>query len=329
MKPLLKKRRDGLQGNLLSFLDVISSGFGAIVMLLVISKTGEPLRVTEARERLLDTERQLAALIPAVELDNAAKQAHLNEMASELQALKARRAALARQAQVEGERTLDQRALATIQNRLERARQSLTEEMQRLLKSSRRRPDNTVGGVPIDSEHIVFIIDTSGSMQRIWPSVVRKLEQTLNVYPQVKGIQVMNDMGDLMFDQYAGRWITDTPALRREVIERLRLWQPFSNSSPVEGIEAAIRMYGGRRESFSIFIFGDEYSGRAVQPVINAVARLNPKGPDGKPRVRIHAIGFPTQYINQGIGVTGLNFALLMRELTAANGGTFVGLGNE
>ena len=30
------------------------------------------------------------------------------------------------------------------------------------------------------------------------------IEDTLNVYPEVKGIQIMNDMGDYMFDSYRG-----------------------------------------------------------------------------------------------------------------------------
>ena len=37
------------------------------------------------------------------------------------------------------------------------------------------------------------------------------IEDTLNVYPEVKGIQIMNDMGDYMFASYRGQWIPDTP----------------------------------------------------------------------------------------------------------------------
>ena len=44
-----------------------------------------------------------------------------------------------------------------------------------------------------------------------------ELESTLAIYPKVKGIQVMNDMGQYMFTQYAGRWIPDTPS-RRKII---------------------------------------------------------------------------------------------------------------
>ena len=53
----------------------------------------------------------------------------------------------------------------------------------------------------------------------------------------------MNDMGEYMFTQYAGKWIPDTPARRKAIIKRLRKWQAFSNSSPVEGITAAINTF--------------------------------------------------------------------------------------
>ncbi len=322
---VLKRRKSGLQANLLSFLDVISSGFGAIVMLLVITKTAEPVREAEARDQLQQRVQQLAQEIPAIVQDIASKQAHLADINAEQQALQKRLQALQPQASEQGERALDQRALNAVSERLAVARQSLTEEMRRLLQTS-RASDDAIGGIPMDSEHIVFIIDTSGSMQRIWSMVVRKVEEVLDVYPRVRGLQIMNDMGELMFQQSAGQWIPDTPVLRQQVVERLRLWQPFSNSSPVEGIEAAMRMFARRDESFSIYVFGDEFGGSAVQPVLDRVAMLNPRGADGKPRVRIHAIGFPSQYLPRGVSNSGISFAMLMRELTAQNGGTFVGL---
>ena len=53
----------------------------------------------------------------------------------------------------------------TVVGDLTRAKQELTEEMKRLLASIPTRKDNPVGGVPVDSEYIIFMIDTSGSMQ--------------------------------------------------------------------------------------------------------------------------------------------------------------------
>ncbi|MCP4589614.1 MAG: AAA family ATPase [bacterium] len=110
-------------------------------------------------------------------------------------------------------------------------------------KSHRRAVDDAiVGGIPVDSEYIIFVIDTSGSMfSNAWPLVVRKMSETLDIYPKVKGIQVMNDMGQYMFRSYAGKWIPDTPGRRKTILSRLRTWNVFSNSSPVEGAAVAQR----------------------------------------------------------------------------------------
>ena len=47
-------------------------------------------------------------------------------------------------------------------------------------------------------------------------------EEILDIYPRVKGIQVMDDEGAYMFDGYRGQWIADTPARRKAIIERFR-----------------------------------------------------------------------------------------------------------
>jgi hypothetical protein len=180
----------------------------------------------------------------------------------------------------------------------------------------------------MDSEYIVFIIDTSGSMQRnAWSLVRKKMQETLEIYPKVKGIQIMNDMGNFLFSQYAGKWIPDTPARRRAIISALDSWVSFSNSSPVEGITAAINIFYSKDKKISLYVFGDEFSGSAIQPVINEVDRINKAAKDGSRRVRIHAVGFPVvmEQTNQR-GNTGERFATLMRALCQKNGGTFVGL---
>jgi hypothetical protein len=151
-----------------------------------------------------------------------------------------------------------------VEGRLLAAQQELTEEMKRLQEKNYRRPreDATVGGIPVDSEYIVFIIDTSGSIQNYpWPLMLKKMEEILDVYPKVKGIQVMSDEGQYMFSQYGRKWIPDTPARRKLILARLRQWAPFSNSSPVEGIEAAIRAFAAPDKKVSLYVLGDEFTG--------------------------------------------------------------------
>ena len=75
-------------------------------------------------------------------------------------------------------------------------------------------------------------------------------------------MQVMNDEGVYMFSSYAGKWIPDTPGRRQAVLERLATWNAFSNSSPVEGIEAAIQQHAKGNQKISIYVLGDEFTGR-------------------------------------------------------------------
>ena len=208
------------------------------------------------------------------------------------------------------------------------ARQSLTEEMQRLLGSQHQSKNNLIGGIPVDSEYIIFVIDTSGSMfSYSWERMLQELEATLSIYPEVKGIQVMNDMGNYLFSRYRGQWIPDTPGRRKIIMQNLRNWNVFSNSSPVEGITQAIRTFYDPGKKISIYVLGDEFTGESIARVVDTVDRINREGADGERLVRIHAVGFPVQFIRAAhLQTTGIRFATLMRELTFRNGGTFVGL---
>jgi hypothetical protein len=103
----------------------------------------------------------------------------------------------------------------------------------------------------------------------------------------------------------------------------LTTWRPLSNSSPVEGIEAAIRTYYAEDKKVSLYIFGDDFSGQRAQPVVDVIDRLNRADAEGNRRVRIHAVGFPVIVDQQ---LSGQRFCTLMRSLCERNGGTFVGL---
>jgi hypothetical protein len=133
-------------------------------------------------------------------------------------------------------------------------------------------------------------------------------------------------MGDYLFSQYRGRWIPDTPARRKAIGSRLIGWAPFSNSSPVEGIEAAIRRFYSDDKRISLYVFGDDFARGSIQAVVDVVDRLNRADTSGKRRVRIHTIGFPVQFGYAGLTDNAVRFAALMRRLAEDNGGSFVGL---
>jgi hypothetical protein len=328
----MKKRRRDIEIFSLSFLDCMCCGFGAIILLFVLSKFAEPMvieKITENMEAaIISLEKELFEIRGETHIMNrelAGKKEQLSEEKEKLARLQGDLSDM--QGQFAGSKE-DAEVQNIIEGKLARARQELTEEMKRLLISRPKKITPSVGGIPVDSEYIVFIIDTSGSMQRYaWSLVLKKMRETLEIYPKVKGIQIMNDMGKFLFSQYAGKWIPDTPARRRAIISALSSWSPFSNSSPVEGITAAINRFYSGDKKISLYVFGDEFSGPAIQPVINEVDRINRATKDGTRRVRIHAVGFPVvmEKTNQR-GNTGERFATLMRALCQRNGGTFVGL---
>jgi hypothetical protein len=328
----MRTRRRDIEVFSLSFLDVICCGFGAIILLFVLSKFAEPVILETVNKDLQADIVRLEETLHELRGETAVLNRELEGKIEELSEEKKRLARLQGDlSDIQGQFAAS-RQYAQVQNiieeKLARALQELTAEMKRLLQKQPPKTDRSVGGIPVDSEYIIFIIDTSGSMQRnAWGLVQKKLAETLKVYPAVKGIQIMNDMGIYMFSQYAGKWIPDTPARRRAIISNLSTWRSFSNSSPVEGITAAINTFYADDKKISLYVFGDEFSGSAIQPVIEAVERINKAAKDGRHRVRIHAVGFPVMLQDRvGRGNTGERFATLMRALCHKNGGTFVGL---
>jgi hypothetical protein len=328
----MRTRRRDIEVFSLSCLDVICCGFGAIILLFVLSKFAEPVIIEAVHKDLQTDIVRLEETLHEVRGETAVLNRELEGKIEELSEEKKNLARLQGDlADIQGQFAASSQ-YAQVQNIIEEklasALQELTAEMKRLLQKQPPKIDRSVGGIPIDSEYIIFIIDTSGSMQRnAWSLVQKKLAETLKVYPAVKGIQIMNDMGIYMFSQYAGKWIPDTPARRRAIISNLSTWRSFSNSSPVEGITAAINTFYAGDKKVSLYVFGDEFSGSAIQPVIEEVDRINKTAKDGRHRVRIHAVGFPVMLQDRvGRGNTGERFATLMRILCYKNGGTFVGL---
>jgi hypothetical protein len=329
-----KRGRRGVEVFSLSFLDAVCCGFGAIILLFVLNKMGEPLVLEQAQRDLQGLIARLEAELYVIRGEttqyNRALRSVEEQVSKEKDGVARLRGDLTNiQGRYKASRQMSE-IQDTIAGRLVAAQQALTEEMKRLQAERvyRRPPEAPVGGIPVDSEYIIFIIDTSGSMQRFaWPLVQRKMKEVLDAYPRVKGLQIMNDEGVYMFSRYAGKWIPDTKARRRAIMNRLRGWNAFSNSSPVEGIEVAIRTYYRQDRRISLYVFGDEFTGDSIDRVLRTVDYLNRPDETGERRVRIHAIGFPTIFSQARYGeMTGVRFATLMRLLCERNGGAFVAL---
>ena len=326
----MKKQRRQQQEASISFLDVISCGFGAIVLLLIIAKVGDPA-ILEDTERQLEgsvrdyQERLFEIRGETVILDKRLKsrKQQLSDLTERIARLQEKLASVAQQSS-----QLSQSQAIEKQN-LQLVLQVLTEEMQRLLGPEFEQNNQLVGGIPADSDYIIFVIDTSGSMQSAaWPKVQTEMLNILDVYPQVKGIQVLNDMGQFMFTEFQNQWIPDSSDMRKKITTKLANWAPFSNSSPVKGIENAIKVFYQAGRKISIYTLGDDFQGgTSIRSVVKEIDRLNKANQNEDRLVRIHAIGFPV-HLRPGVNPnqSAMRFAALMRELSYNNGGTFIGL---
>jgi len=330
---MLKRSRD-TESFTVSFLDVASCGFGAMIILLMLAKPSQPapLEVAEAAPAAIISELQEQLF--EIRGETRVVNRDLNAKQEQLSSIKERVARLRRdlsdvQGEFQSSKQLSDETTDEI-GKLSLAQQSLTAEMQRLAANSSAPENNAIGGIPVDSEYIIFVIDTSGSMfnNPSWGKMLGVIEDTLNVYPEVKGIQIMNDMGDYMFDSFRGQWIPDTPARRTQILSTLRNWNPFSNSSPVEGVTRAINTFYAPDKKISIYVLGDDFQpGGSIRDVLRTIDRINVEDADGNRLVRIHGIGFPTIFAGPArFQQSVYRYSTLMREMTQRNGGTFVGL---
>jgi hypothetical protein len=317
----------------MSFLDCICCGFGAIILLLVLTEVGRPVVLEHQSE---DLDGQVAKLQKELYEIRGETDVLNRELKGRIEQLSKDKTLLAR---LQGDLTsirgeyASSKSDAAVQNIMENqlvsAYQRLTAEMQRLLAAGYRRPTTeAIGGIPVDSEYIIFVIDTSGSMQdNHWLKARQVLNEILDIYPKVKGIQIMDDEGAYMYGSYRGKWMPDTPAARKAIIERFTNWESFSNSSPVEGIVAAVRTFWSADKKVSIYVFGDDFTGESIQSVLDTVDQIN-REENGQRRVRIHGIGFPMPG-QKRLEYGNYRFSALMRALCERNGGTFVGLGES
>ena len=330
---MLKRSRE-TESFTVSFLDVASCGFGAMIILLMLAKPSQPspLEVAEAAPAAIISELQEQLF--EIRGETRVVNRDLNAKQEQLSSIKERVARLRRdlsdvQGEFQSSKQLSDETTDEI-GKLSLAQQSLTAEMQRLAANSSAPENNAIGGIPVDSEYIIFVIDTSGSMfnNPSWGKMLGVIEDTLNVYPEVKGIQIMNDMGDYMFDSFRGQWIPDTPARRTQILSTLNNWNPFSNSSPVEGVTRAINTFYAPDKKISIYVLGDDFQpGGSIRDVLRTINRINVEDADGNRLVRIHGIGFPTIFAGPArFQQSVYRYSTLMREMTQRNGGTFVGL---
>jgi len=324
------RRRREVEVFSLSFLDCICCGFGAIILLLVLSEIGQPAALEQSRKHLGGAVRLLEEQLNTLRGQTDELNRELSGSRETLERVRGRLTNLAGDLSSIRGRYAGSREDAAVTNIIERqlvaAQQTLTEEMQRLLAQRAQSPRSAaIGGIPIDSDYVIFIIDTSSSMTtNHWDINLAIVDEILSLYPHVQGLQVLNDQGTYMYEGTRGRWLADSVQQRKEIRERAKRWRAFSQSNPVPGMEEAVRSYWAPDRRVSVFVLGDEFTGDSMQEALDSIGSLNKPGADGRRPLRIHAIGFP-----EGADMspfTNIRFSALMRLICEQNDGTFVGM---
>ncbi|MFC3092943.1 hypothetical protein DRW07_01825 [Alteromonas sediminis] len=316
----MKKTRAPIALFSLSFLDIISCAFGAVVMLILLAKNGDDGELSDVSSiaelivqlDTLEQQRQsLEQQNTSTEQSLAALSASVLRSRDQLQVLESELA----QAQNE-QRMLEDQASGLEQVLLERERAAIA------VNQNERRDEN-VGGIPVDSNFVVFVVDTSGSMKNMWPRVMQTMNDLLNTHPDVEGFQIISDNGDVLGGRRLGSWRQDSPTERRRALSQMRNWNGSSSSSPVEGIESALRVYRGKAGDLALYVLGDDYSGGSYDETLSAINKLNDAG-NGNKIARIHGVGFKPNAF--GLESTMMRFSTLMREVAHQNNGAFIAM---
>ncbi len=300
----------------LSFLDIISCGFGAVVLLVLISKTQEKENSSSVNEaetmlqQVIALETHIDAL--SLEIDDIQRKSEAKK--AESANLKSASMKLDQQLgqQIDDKKKIDGdlKGLSLVQSTLK--------YISIAPATTKTTRDEEVGGIPVDSDYIIFIVDISGSMKDIWGRVSQEVLNVLSIHPKVKGFQVLSDNGRELIGGYTGKWMPDTQGSRQRIIKIFDKWSGASDSNPIDGIEYALKRYGKSGRSMSLYVFGDDYTGGSYDHAIDKITKLN-KDKKGNRLAKIHGVAFHSQYTTD-------HFSILMRELTKQNGGTFLAL---
>lgn len=318
------EEKDGRnQGVSVSFLDVIACAFGAIVLLVLILPIGRTSSTQPDATESISLGR-LLLLSEVIDRELASLRSEIEENKTLVQQISRDTESIA-----EANETLAT-TIALTRSELNRTKAETDLIAKSKILMSQPIPSGTdqnevpteLAGIPVDAEYLAFVIDTSGSMQMIWDSVMAEVERFWMLYPKLKGFQILSDNGRYLQRFTKGRWINDSLSTRTIALRQLRTWSAFSNSSPVEGITAAIDdLYEGG-EKMAIVVVGDDYNGGSFEELFEEIEEQVTKRSVGEGTLRIHGLGF----WNPDGSISPKNFTILMRELTRRYDGAFVGI---
>lgn len=319
-------RRRSIEVFSLSFLDCLCCGFGAILLIFLLTigighspEASQPMKLDTLQTQLDSIESQLNKNKSRLDAVHNARQYQEQKdlLINEMEILRSRDGQL-------DEELLSHRATL---NQAE----SDNAKARRLLKSFPYENLPPVG-LPSEATHVAFIIDTSGSMRnqytgQLHGAVIQQISIILESLPAVKRIQFMDTSGNFILR--GNTWLPDTPSIRNQAQRQLLDYQVLSVSNPESGLKRVFRdLKGGvgSNEHLSVYVIGDDFRGNTKRFLLQ-LDQLNPRNlKTGKRVASINAIGFPTVEGPLMIGALQGNarYANLMRKITESHQGVLI-----
>jgi len=314
----------------LSFLDALSCGFGAILLIFLLSigsgNAGVESPVDE--NTLEDLRKQLARLEAGI----ADKASLLDAAAESEDERRDRQKILSKIRELESTLADLQQEYDARQANLSTSEQAAA-EAGRLLRSFPYENLPPIG-LPSGATHVAFVIDTSGSMRnqltkQLHHGVIEQITELLDSLPEVESIQFLDTSGNYILGNRAAIWLPDTPGLRRQALRQVLNHNILSVSDPGPGIRTALRDLRprlGPDDRMSLYMLGDDFRG-STQSFLLQLDRLNPRDPQtGRRPASISAVGFPTLNNPFRLGTPRGNtrFANIMREAAEAHDGVLI-----
>ncbi|MDA8916552.1 hypothetical protein N9J63_04330 [Gammaproteobacteria bacterium] len=300
----------------MSFLDIMACGFGALVLILLISEFQETeiKVVINDANKLLDTNDLMETRINELSVIDDKIDTELIELSqinNNIQKLKI----------ILKKRQLISKNLNDLASDNE-----YSINKKRSAKQNQPIEQNEASGIKIDSRYLVFIIDNSGSMQTSgpWSRVLQEIDSIIQTFPSLEGYLILNDAGKTIHG--GSPWLKPSKSNRSTSINLLKA-NPnkyMSLSNPVIALKVAINRYGVNYKDVGVFVVGDDVlDNNRIENISNDILKLNSL-PGGLKKVRINAIAFLTAKDEAIYEQQNMNYLILMRELTEQSGGALV-----
>ncbi len=301
----------------MSFLDVMACGFGALVLILLLSNFNEA-----DTESGTDSFSFLDALSEIVSIQDSSSEK------------------ISKNTSLEEDLSSAEKKLSELEKKLQETNFEMALLDDSFAKNKKERSRVTTateaGGIRIDSDYVVFIVDTSGSMKTCgnWTRVINEFKILLDAFPKIKGFQIMKDNGDYIYPT-GKTWIEDNKFNRQQMISALARADLISDSNPIPAIKRSLNLYADGISKVGIFVIGDELlinDGSRPAESFEEIENLN-KTLFGRKKARINAIGFLTggEEANKfnpeckiAFKESNKSFFNFLRELTSRNDGTLV-----